>query len=113
MHNLNTSFQQSLQYNLAGACKENNLHAFKSLLLSNDYSHYDRTQLGNIAFLAAYMDGNDDFIRYLIIDYRIERTALVNRFLTEQTLCFFNQRKLMTELEQLPTNKKYSNFVKI
>jgi hypothetical protein len=113
MNNKDLSFKQSLQYKLAEACKENNLPFFKELLFSQKYSHYDRKQLSNTAFLAAYMDSNESFIRYLILDYRIEKTELVNRFLSEDMLKLFNLRSIVIELESLAVNQKNNILEKI
>lgn len=113
MYNLEIPLEKSLHYKLASACNENNLQAFKDILSSSEYSHYDSTQLGNKAFLAAHMDGNDVFLQYLILDYKIGKTALIEKFLNSETLSLFNQQELIIDLEKLHINKNYHTLVKI
>lgn len=97
MNNQESYFSISLQCKLAKACKENDLQDFKKILFSSDFAHYDKNQLGNIAFLAAYMDANDAFISYLILDYKIEKTSLVNKFLNENMRKLFKDRDVFIQ----------------
>lgn len=88
--------------NINEAVDNNDLEAFKNLLICKEHSHLSKEERGTLAFKAVYFAHNDEGMDYLIFDYGLTLNDDITQFCAYNELLTkkFEMRSLATELSE-------------